>query len=131
MESFRAAQLGMPPQPLKFFEHTLQSARTGKVTQFDYGPQENKARYGSEQPPYIPFEDTRNRIILMLSEGDQQADVEDAEEYADMLGDHLVDFEIYPFPHAGFVLGTHEEINMYLPDLIEYYMEFKEPSAEE
>lgn len=67
----------------------------------------------------------------MLLEGDQQANGEDSQEYVQMLGDHLVDFEVYPFPNAGFVLGTDEEINMYLPDLIEYYMEFKELSAEE
>ena len=67
---------------VRVLQHFVQSARTGLVTYFDYGPIGNIEAYGTEQAPEIPLENTNVPISMYYSEVDNSADSVDAEWYA-------------------------------------------------
>ena len=103
---------------LRVYQHFLQSARTGEVTYFDYGPEGNLEVYGSERAPEIPFENTNMPIFIYSSETDYMADPVDVEWYADMIGENLMSFEWISGGHFSNVLGNNM---LYLEDVVENY----------
>ena len=114
-------------QSIKVLQHFLQSARTGEVTYFDYGPTENLEIYGTESPPEIPFENTNMPIYMYNSESDNAADPVDAEWYADRIGDNLMAFEWISGTHLTFILGYDMQ---YLEEIIENYQPLERHSSE-
>ncbi|CAI2369561.1 unnamed protein product [Moneuplotes crassus] len=125
LESVQNLMLSGAPATLQLFQHYVQSARTQRVSQFDYGPQGNLERYGVEVPPLIPLENTINRVALVNADIDVAVTHEDMQWYADILGDLVVDWQYYPISHSGLLGGDTDE---YLTDLAELYNAFQEPS---
>jgi len=107
---------------VKVAQHFLQSARTGEVSYFDYGPQRNLEIYGSETPPLIPFEDTVNDVAMFYSPIDAAGDIEDAEWYADQIGDNVVFFGQYDNTHLSFLIGRDMS---YLEDIADLYTAYQ------
>jgi len=102
----------------KTLRHFLQSARTRRVAYYDYGAEENMERYGTELPPLIPFEDTQAPVAILAGSLDLLADVQDAEWYADQIGDALISFEVYNMGHFTFTGGYNLD---YMEDVVEIY----------
>ncbi|CAI2371526.1 unnamed protein product [Moneuplotes crassus] len=113
--------------PPRLNNHLTQSFASGEVTFYDYGPEENLERYGSEDPPLIPFEDTNNPVAMFMASLDLSYGHEDDEWYADLIGDDLVFYQYYEMSHYGFIIG---DTQLYLPDLGEVFAEHAEQRNE-
>ncbi|CAI2372429.1 unnamed protein product [Moneuplotes crassus] len=102
--------------------HFVQSARTGRVSYFDYGAQGNLEVYGTEEAPLIPLQNTDNPVALLYSEEDPGSNPIDIEQYIDLLGDNCVFYQYYDVTHTGFLVS--ENFPFY-PDLEELYETFR------
>ncbi|CAI2371590.1 unnamed protein product [Moneuplotes crassus] len=102
--------------PPRLNNHILQSAATGEVTYYDFGPGENLETYGSEDPPPISYENTNNPVAMFIASEDLSYDHADDEWYANLIGDNLVFYQYYDLSHYGFIIG---DTQLYLPDLVE------------
>ncbi|CAI2371614.1 unnamed protein product [Moneuplotes crassus] len=109
--------------PTRLNSHMTQSAATGEVTYYDFGPEENLERYGSQNPPPIPYENTNNPVAMFMASQDLSYNHEDDQWYADLIGDNLVFYQYYDFSHYGFIVGNTQ---LYLPDLIDVFTEYAE-----
>ncbi|CAI2369931.1 unnamed protein product [Moneuplotes crassus] len=93
--------------------HAMQSVRTGEVTYFDLGEEENLAAYGQADPPRIPYENHQIPVAMYYSRSDNSADFEDGQWFADLIGDNCVAFNEYPgYSHFTFDIG----MDMYFLD---------------
>lgn len=98
-------------------QHFLQSYRTQEVSWFDYGPERNLEVYGSETPTLIDYSLHEMPIGMYYSPIDGAADLEDGQWAADIIGDNVESFNIYPgYSHITFVIGNYQN---YLDDLID------------
>lgn len=72
---------------VKTLEHTLQTYQAKKFQYFDYGVEENKKRYQSENPPEINLKAINGmKIGLFVGSYDLFGDLEDNEWLRDNLG---------------------------------------------
>lgn len=113
------ASYGLPRLVL---EHLTQSVRSGQVTYLDMGPELNLAEYGTELPPRIPFENVNVPVGMFYGTRDVTADPEDADWFADQMGDNLVTYNMYPLAHFSFTLARDPTV--YLDDILDLYSNY-------
>ncbi len=89
---YARAQYGLG---IRALQHFCQSARTGEVTYFDYGPVTNEELYGTAEAPPIQFENIEVPLALLWAEFDDIAERIDAEWFGDIVRDNVVFERIY------------------------------------
>ncbi|XP_026763237.2 lipase 3-like [Galleria mellonella] len=84
---------------VKQLAHFGQEILSGEFRQYDYGPKENKRKYGSVTPPNYPVEKISAPVSLFYSNDDWMSHPEDV----DKLYKRLVNcIDIYKIPHEQF-----------------------------
>jgi len=90
---------------VKTLEHTLQTYQAKKFQYFDYGVEENKKRYQSENPPEINLKAINGmKIGLFVGSYDLFGDLEDNEWLRDNLGENVVTYNTYEYGHITFFI---------------------------
>ncbi|CAI2387557.1 unnamed protein product [Moneuplotes crassus] len=103
---------------IPLLQHLLQSLRTGDLTYFDYGPENNFEIYGSENPPEIPLENINVPIALMWAEYDNIVTNNGVEWLTDQVSDNIIFEHTYQdYNHLSFIIGNNME--PYLDDVID------------
>ncbi|CAI2371011.1 unnamed protein product [Moneuplotes crassus] len=107
---------------LRAVKHMTQSGLSGEVTSYDHGTEGNLEEYGQEQPPRIPLENINVPVCMYYSPDNEAADMEDAEWFADQMGDSVVAFNTYPgYSLLSFNIGN----DMYfLDDVIDLLQQY-------
>lgn len=88
--------------------HYAQVFRAKNLIRFDYGKEENMAKYGQVDPPAYPLEKIRAPFAIFQGEGDIFADPQDVDDLAERLQDVLVLKQVMPDPdfgHLDFIFG--------------------------
>ncbi|KAH7933680.1 hypothetical protein HPB49_015629 [Dermacentor silvarum] len=88
--------------------HYAQVFRAKNLIRFDYGKEENMAKYGQADPPAYPLEKIRAPFAIFQGEGDIFADPQDVDDLAERLQDVLVLKQVMPDPdfgHLDFIFG--------------------------
>ncbi|CAI2364954.1 unnamed protein product [Moneuplotes crassus] len=114
------------PTTVKIFEHFTQSARTGRVSYFDYGTEGNLEHYGTEEAPLIPLENTVNNVAIFDSDNTNSASMEDTQWYINEIDPCTVFFNTYHLSHFGFLVG---DTQLYLNDVVDLYETYQSQSS--
>ncbi|XP_065299857.2 gastric triacylglycerol lipase-like isoform X3 [Dermacentor albipictus] len=88
--------------------HYAQVYRAKNLVRFDYGKEENMAKYGQADPPPYPLEKIRVPFAIYQGLGDIFADPQDVDDLAERLQDVLVLKQVMPDPqfgHLDFIFG--------------------------
>lgn len=81
--------------------HYAQVYKKKNFVRYDYGKEENQARYGQETPPEYPLENIRVPFAVFKGRADKFADPQDVEDLMTRLRDVIVtDYEV-PDPQFG------------------------------
>jgi lysosomal acid lipase/cholesteryl ester hydrolase len=101
--------------------HWLQTMRSGRLAQYDYGEEENQRKYGNKEPPLYEVEKLKLVDIPMFmfrGEKDTIIAKEDMEKLSDLLSDSKYK-EIEDYSHIDYVWASNADEKIY-----NYILEF-------
>ena len=92
-------------QSYRTFVYYAQMMNSGRYALYDYGKRENKALYGTADPPLVPIEDLAIPVGIFSGSLDHIGDPEDVAFLVDKLGDNCVFHKEYEMDHYSFALA--------------------------
>lgn len=98
--------------------HYAQVYKTKNLVRYDYGEDENQARYGQETPPEYPLENIRVPFAVFKGKADKFADPKDVQDLITRLRDIIVtDYEVPDpdFGHLDFIYGFNATAILHRP----------------
>lgn len=86
--------------------HFAEIRGSDQFTKFDYGPEINNEKYGSENPPYIELNKIKTPIAMYVGDQDIYATEESAEWAKNEIGEAVVHYEVLKdVDHTSFTVG--------------------------
>ena len=122
-----ALQSRLPsPSSMMLMEHFAQIHQSGRFQDYDYGPQSNMARYGSETPPEFDLTQiTGIPVALFVQSLDNEGDRVDSEWLLQQIDDIVVFNRTYQ-NYAHFDLYVAENTTDYLVDVVDLLEQFNQ-----
>ncbi|KAL0839154.1 hypothetical protein ABMA28_017123 [Loxostege sticticalis] len=100
--------------------HEFQTLTTKRFAQYDYGPEENKIIYGSEEPKEYDLSKNKINIFLISGKNDQASKLGDVALLKPKLPNVVEHIILKPekFCHLDFVCGKDTHKNLYKPIIL-------------
>ena len=110
-----------------YLEHIGQIHLARRFQYFDYGPEENQARYNSTTPPEMDPASIRNvPIAIFNGRFDLLSDIQDVNWLAQQLSNVLVAHNEYDYGHLTFLIGRNMT---YLDDMLAIINQYAQAPA--
>ena len=100
-----------------------QIQHTGRVALYDYGKIKNLEKYGSAQPPLVPFEDYAVPTAMISGSADTEAMPADVAWTIEQIKDHVVFAKEYQgFDHSTFIIA--KDMSYFNNDVVSVIKEY-------